>query len=103
MQYASLLLELQDEENLRALLTRAIAACEEVNRLDRDNGGISALKAREAQRPLWDMMLKFESSASIRSGDLSALLSIEARRRKALYGPNYEDVAGGNGVGMDER
>lgn len=102
LQYASLLLELQDEENLRALLTRAIAACEEGNRSDRESAGTSAIKAREAQRPLWDMMLKFESSASIRSGDFSAVSSIEARRRKALYGPNYEDVAGGDAVGMDE-
>jgi hypothetical protein len=105
MQYGSLLFELNDEENLRALLTRAIAACEEVNSTDAEDGTKTALAGKEAQRPLWDMMLKFESILSCRNGDLSTLQALEARRRKALYGPKFEDVTGGinsieGGVGI---
>ncbi|GFH44969.1 hypothetical protein CTEN210_01443 [Chaetoceros tenuissimus] len=99
LQYSSLLLELNDEENLRALLMRAISACEEQNELDGDDalgGNEKKLsERRELQRPLWDMMLKFESIISLRSGDLTSVQSLEARRRKALYGPYYENVAGG--------
>ena len=109
MQYGSLLFELNDEENLRALLTRAIAACEEVNSTDSEEGSKIALAAKEAQRPLWDMMLKFESILSCRNGDLSTLHALEARRRKALYGPKIEDVTGGMsaveggvGIGMNK-
>lgn len=95
MEYCKLLLELNDEENLRALLTRAIAACEEDHDIESDETDkkVHAAK-RAAQKPLWDMMLKFETSFSARSGNLKTIQSIEARRRKALYGPNYEDVSG---------
>ncbi len=101
LQYGSLLLELNDEDNLRALLTRAISACEEENELGGDdpfNSGetTEAAARRELQRPLWDMMLKFESILSTRSGDSNALRSIEVRRRKALYGTNFEDVSSGS-------
>lgn len=58
------------------------------------------------QRPLWDMMLKFESILSSQSnkGNISAdIASIEARRRRALYGPNNEDlVMGGEGSPDDD-
>jgi hypothetical protein len=106
LQYSSLLLELNDEENLRALLTRAISACEEENENDADDpfGSEESGKAaarRELQRPLWDMMLKFESTLSTRSGDSSAFRAIEARRRKALYGPNCEDVSSGSTSGKE--
>jgi len=95
LQYASLLLELKDEDNLRALLTRAIAACEEDLFSDPEvmNQNISHAR-QEAQRPLWDMMLKFESVLS--PGDVFAVHNIESRRRRALYGPQHEDIAGGD-------
>jgi hypothetical protein len=52
------------------------------------------------------MMLKFESILSSHSnkGNISAdISSIEARRRRALYGPNNEDVVmGGEGLPDDE-
>ena len=111
LQYSSLLLELSDEENLRALLTRAISACEEENENESDDAfsgdNSNAATRRELQRPLWDMMLKFESILSMRSGDLSTVQSIEARRRKALYGPSIENVAGGSanddvGIGIQK-
>jgi|AntRauTorckE5430_2_1112549.scaffolds.fasta_scaffold00204_14 hypothetical protein len=111
LQYSSLLLELNDEENLRALLIRAISACEEENENDTDDAfsgdNNNAAAKRELQRPLWDMMLKFESILSMRSGDLSTVQSIEARRRKALYGPSTENVAGGSasddvGIGIQK-
>ncbi|KAL9181328.1 hypothetical protein ACHAXT_010133 [Thalassiosira profunda] len=104
LHYASLLLELNDEENLRSLLTRAVAACEEE---DTSGDAAAIAKKREMQRPLWDMMLKFESVLSSRSangGNISAdVHAIEARRRKALYGPSHEDVVmGGEGSPEDE-
>jgi hypothetical protein len=99
LQYCSLLLELHDEENLRALLARAISAFEEDNELDNDESDKKLVAMRRAaQKPLWDMMLKFETSFSSRNGNVKAVQSIEARRRKALYGPNYEDVSGANAI-----
>lgn len=84
MRYAQLLLELQDVENLRALLTRAVAACE----ADGSKG--------DATAALWDMTLRFES---ILSGsdprNMSALKTVERRRHAALLGPDIEDVASG--------
>jgi hypothetical protein len=50
-------------------------------------------RRREMQRPLWDMMLKFESILCSHSnkGNIAAdIASIEARRRRALYGPSNE-------------
>jgi hypothetical protein len=104
LQYSSLLFELGDEENLRALLTRAIAACEEEfkDQVDDSTGAgntssttnAHALRKREKQKPLWDMMLMFESVVSARNGDHSSVKDIEARRRQALFGPENEDVSG---------
>ena len=97
LQYAALLLELKDEDNLRALLSRSITACEEDLINDQDAAfpsGMSHLSKKDAQRPLWDLMLKFESVLS--SGDSTAEQTIEARRRRALYGPQHEDIAGGD-------
>jgi hypothetical protein len=58
------------------------------------------------QRPLWDMMLKFESILCSHSnkGNIAAdIASIEARRRRALYGPSNEDVVmGGEGLPDDD-
>jgi hypothetical protein len=110
LHYANLLLELKDEENLRSLLMRAVAACEEEEAvMSAGTGGSDAAaiaRRREMQRPLWDMMLKFESILSSQSnkGNISAdIASIEARRRRALYGPNNEDlVMGGEGSPDDD-
>ena len=111
LHYANLLLELNDEENLRSLLMRAVAACEEEQTVPpagsgSDAASTAAARKREMQRPLWDMMLKFESVLSSRSnkGNISAdIASIEARRRRALYGPTNEDVVmGGEGPPEDE-
>ncbi len=114
LQYCTLLFELGDEENLRALLTRAIAACEEVDgeQINDIVGTNSTSKSgskekRERRRPLWDTMLRFESIVSARTGDQTSLRDIESRRRHALFGPENEDVSGGNfldegdvGIGM---
>jgi len=109
LHYASLLLELNDEENLRSLLMRAVSACEDDESnaaLSGTNDPIAIARRREVQRPLWDMMLKFEAILSSRSGsgNVSAdIRSIEARRRRALYGPGNEDVVmGGEGAPDEE-
>ena len=101
LHYASLLLELNDEENLRSLLMRAVAACEEEDESNADSkesdAGVAA-RRREVQRPLWDMMLKFESILSSRAnnGNIAAdVAAIEVRRRRALYGEGNEDVVMG--------
>lgn len=80
--YAQLLLELNDIINLRALLTRAIAACEMEDKPD-------------AMASLWDMTLHFESVGGSDSASFVALQTIEKRRREALMGPDVEDVATG--------
>lgn len=106
LHYANLLLELHDEENLRSLLMRAVAACEEEEAAGGLPDAAALARRREVQRPLWDMMLKFESTLSSRSsnGNVSAdIRAIEARRRKALYGPSNEDVVmGGEGAPDEE-
>ena len=110
LHYANLLLELNDEENLRSLLMRAVAACEEEEAVTSASIGGSdtavIARRREMQRPLWDMMLKFESILCSHSnkGNIAAdISSIEARRRRALYGPNNEDVVmGGEGSPDDD-
>ena len=113
LHYANLLLELNDEDNLRSLLMRAVAACEgeEEEAASMAASGSDAVataseRKRDMQRPLWDMMLKFESVLSSRSnkGNISAdISSIEARRRRALYGPTNEDVVmGGEGPHQEE-
>lgn len=86
--YAQLLLELQDTENLRALLTRAVAACE----ADGNN--------TEAAAALWDMTLRFESILS--GGDprnVNELKDVERRRHAALLGVEVEDVSTGGLLG----
>ena len=98
LHYANLLLELNDEENLRSLLMRAVAACEEEDTISGGSDEAAIARRREMQRPLWDMMLKFESILSSRgsNGNVSAdISSIESRRRRALYGPSNEDVVMG--------
>jgi Suppressor of forked protein (Suf) len=83
MRYAQLLLELNDTMNLRALLTRAVAACEAQERSD-------ALAA------LWDMTLHFESLMSgADPACIATIQKIERQRREALIGPNLEDVSTG--------
>ncbi|KAL7486418.1 hypothetical protein ACHAW6_012020 [Cyclotella cf. meneghiniana] len=109
LHYANLLLELNDEENLRSLLMRAVAACEEEDANISANPGESEAAAlarrREVQRPLWDMMLKFESILSSRTnnGNVAAdVAAIEMRRRRALFGPGNEDVVMGREGPPDE-
>ena len=86
LKYAELLLELQDTINLRALLTRSLAACQ-----DNKSSAVAAL---------WDMTLYFESLMSIGDpSNISAALAVERRRRAALLGPEIEDVATGSRVG----
>lgn len=90
MRYAQLLLELGDSVNLRALLTRAVAACEAD-----DND--------EALAAIWDMNLHFESLMSGAEREcVSNLSAIEAKRRAALMGPDVEDVATGGLVGASD-
>lgn len=126
--YANLLLELGDWSNLRGLLARSVGACEEdlANAVGADgvtasrdadksktadsaDSQSSATKARrEASRPLWDAYLRIESliSSVSGSGDVESVRNVEARRRRALYGPKSstsraadgdqaEDVASG--------
>jgi len=125
--YANLLLELGDWSNLRGLLARSVGACEEdvagaagadgaapgrdgdkTKSADAAERHASSAKAkRDASRPLWDAYLRIESliSAVSGGGDADSVRNIEARRRRALYGPSSstsksdgdqgEDVAGG--------
>ncbi|KAL7514054.1 hypothetical protein ACHAXN_011306 [Cyclotella atomus] len=107
LHYASLLLELNDEENLRSLLMRAVAACEEedANTKDGESDAAAATRRQEVQRPLWDMMLKFESILSSRTNNgnvATDVAAIEVRRRKALYGAGNEDVVMGREGPPDE-
>lgn len=89
LRYAHLLLELQDVVNLRALLTRALAACS-----DRKSPQVAAL---------WDMALQFESLVSIADAtNVPAAVALERKRRAALLGPDIEDVATGIRVGMGD-
>jgi len=91
MRYAELLLELGDSMNLRALLTRAVAACQ---------GSPSSASSLAA---LWDMTLRFETILSGSDpNSLGNLKSIERQRRQAIFGPDVEDVATGGYVGATE-
>lgn len=82
--YAQLLMELRDTENLRALLTRAIAACEAEEGMEDE---IAAL---------WDMTLRFEATLSgADASNVSALQNVERKRHAALMGAELEDVATG--------
>jgi Suppressor of forked protein (Suf) len=87
--YAQLLLELKDTVNLRALLTRAVAACEIENKPD-------------ALASLWDMTLHFEAVGFPDPSSVESLHTIEKRRHEALLGPDVEDVATGGIVGVGE-
>jgi len=88
LKYAELLLELQDTINLRALLTRALAACGN----SKNGGKIEAL---------WDMTLQCEELWSISEPtNIEAAIAIERNRRVALLGPEIEDVSTGSRVDM---
>jgi hypothetical protein len=90
LKYAKLLLELQDTVNLRALLTRALAACGNFN----SSGQIEAL---------WDMTLECEELWSISEpANIEAAIAIERKRRTALMGPEIEDVSTGSRVGLSD-
>ena len=112
MRYAQLLLELGDTVNLRALLTRAVAACEELASkaaATSQEGGASKIQHQQLQgstsaavAALWDMTLRFESLLTgADPANVSAMVLVEKRRRIALLGPDVEDVSTGsvNGVG----
>jgi Suppressor of forked protein (Suf) len=90
LRYAQLLLELNDTMNLRALLTRSVAACE-------------ALDSKVSLAAMWDMNLYFESiiNGSEPAG-VASIQNIERRRREALMGPEIEDVGTGGYVGVEE-
>jgi hypothetical protein len=92
--YAQLLLELGDAVNLRALLTRAISACEQVP--PSQDATQSRNSASSSLAVLWDLYLRFESVLS--GADplgASKLQEIERSKRQAVMGPDVEDVATG--------
>jgi cleavage stimulation factor subunit 3 len=90
LRYAQLLLELQDTVNLRALLTRALAACS-----SRKSPQVAAL---------WDMAVQFESLVSlVDPTNVPAVVALEKKRRAALFGPDVEDVATGIRVGLGDQ
>ena len=92
IRYAELLLELGDVMNLRALLTRAVAACEAAKG-----------KSDSSLASLWDMMLRFETTMSGSDPDsLANLENIERQRRQAIMGSDVEDVATGGFIGAVE-
>ena len=91
LKYAKLLLELQDTVNLRALLTRSLAAC-----------GDS--RTSEEIEALWNMTLQCEELWSISEpANIEAVIAIERKRRVALLGPHIEDVSTGSRVGLTEK
>ena len=89
LKYGQLLMELQDTVNLRALLTRALAAC-------------GASKTPQVES-LWDMTLQCEELWSIGDpSNLDNLVSVERKRRVALLGKDTEDVATGTILDTEE-
>eukprot|EP00980_Cylindrotheca_fusiformis_P020233 scaffold7316_cov123-Cylindrotheca_fusiformis.AAC.8 len=89
LRYAHLLLELQDTVNLRALLTRALAASK-----DSKSPAVTAL---------WNMALQFETLMSIADPkNVKEAIAIERKRRAALLGPEVEDVCSGGRIGVGE-
>jgi Suppressor of forked protein (Suf) len=91
MRYAQLLLELNDTENLRALLTRAVAAA-----TDDDGASSSSSHKGSTAALLWDMTLQFETILSGADPMASQLIQeVERKRHMALMGPDLEDVATG--------
>jgi hypothetical protein len=92
LRYAHLLLELQDTVNLRALLTRALAAC-----------GDSKSSPTTQIGALWDMTLLCEDLWSIADPrNIDAAMAVERKRRAALLGPDIEDVSTGSRVGLGD-
>jgi hypothetical protein len=75
------LLEQGDHDNLRSLLERAIAACQQELGIG-SNKNNSLAKYNQRQRLLWDMLLEFESNVSL--ADPNVIRNLEARRRRAL-------------------
>ena len=75
--YSQLLLERGDDDNMRSLLERAIAACQQEG------------KSRNRQRLLWDMLLEFECNDAQTFGDPKIIRTMEARRCRALP-PEYD-------------
>ena len=69
-QYAQLLKTMGDEDNFRSLVQRALMAIEGDASVD--------------QRPLWNMLLKFECEGAKTAGDLKAIKELELMRQKAL-------------------
>ncbi|CAB9510504.1 expressed unknown protein [Seminavis robusta] len=92
LRYAQLLLELNDTENLRALLTRAVAAA-----TDEDGASSSSSSQKSSVAAvLWDMTLLFETILSGADPMASHLIQeVERKRHMALLGPDLEDVASG--------
>jgi hypothetical protein len=89
LKYGQLLMELQDTVNLRALLTRALAACGD-------------LKTPHVES-LWDMTLQCEEVWSVSDpSNLDNIISVERKRRAALLGKEVEDVATGLRVDGEE-
>jgi hypothetical protein len=80
-EYAHLLLEQGDHDNLRSLLERAIAACQQELGIG-SNKNITLAKYNQRQRLLWDMLFEFESNVSL--ADPNVIRNLEARRRRAL-------------------
>ena len=110
MKYAQLLLELGDTVNLRALLTRAVSACEAVaaKAAAAHEGGTNKAQLQHgtnspAVAALWDMTLRFESLLSGSDpANIASMETVEKRRRAALLGPDIEDVATGGMVGQGD-
>jgi hypothetical protein len=88
LRYASLLLQLNDPVNLRALLTRAVAAC------SKDNNSTASSNSA-ATRALLDLQMYFEHFLVKSTEDVKRLHQMEAQRRQALFGPDVEDVGTG--------
>ena len=89
LRYAQLLLELNDTVNLRALLTRAVAAVT-------DEDGTASGKHAAVAAVLWDMTLQFETLLSGADPMANQLIQdVERKRHMALMGPEIEDVATG--------
>ena len=92
IRYAQLLMELQDRDNLKALLTRALAACESDN------------TRPETTAALWNITLQFEDMLSgTDPANLATLDAVEQRRHAALVGPDVEDVATGGPANSDDQ
>lgn len=94
LRYAQLLLELGDTMNLRALLTRAIAACE--------SSSENQAQLHGALGAFWDMTLRFESILSADPTSANRLREIELKRRQAVMGADVEDVATGGSLATSD-